>query len=142
MIVLLLLDLQEDGVAHHAIGSSQHHSHAVMQRPDLQRSVEQQVYQQHQHQHQQQRRKTTQVVMGTHERPSSVTSHPLPVPSATQPIPGQQNLSLSAHHSQISDDDSFRRGGRLRASLPVVRTPNMSLDQPLGWILLTLLSFM
>lgn len=117
---------------HHGplIGQQQQHSHAAMQRPDLQRSVEQQLYQEHQHQ---QRRKTTQVVKSSHDRSSSAASHPMSVPTAHAMLPGQQTLPLPAHHSaSASDDEGFRRGGRLRASLPVVRSPNMSLNQPLG----------
>ncbi len=47
--------------------------------------------------------------------------------------PGGGGFGSDSDEMMDADDDGgFRRGGRLRSSLPVVRSPNKSTERPLG----------
>lgn len=51
-----------------------------------------------------------------------------------QQSPGAAGAVYASDSDDMMDDDDggFRRGGRLRSSLPVVRSPNKSTERPLG----------
>ncbi|KAK2162425.1 hypothetical protein LSH36_99g07032 [Paralvinella palmiformis] len=66
------------------------------------------------------RRRTTQVV------------HVMPEGSVGPRPVSQDSRMMAPRDEEDSPTGTFTRGGRLRSSLPVVRSPNKSLERPMG----------
>ena len=65
-------------------------------------------------------------------RPQAYPATDAPQPPSHGPPDQEDRLSTQSEADTSPTGGGFRRGGRLRNSLPVVRSPNRSMERPMG----------